>query len=70
MKQEWMALIGKRILLTDRTTRISRNEWTLLELSPKCACGKFRNELANCVFWTDLDDYVVLCVLPDEKGQR
>lgn len=56
--------VGKRLLLTDDTTRIQRNEWTLLELSPNGKTGKFRNELHKaCKFWTDLDELVLLEVL-------
>jgi len=64
-EREWEELIGKRLLLTDRITRIQRNEWTLLELNSNGRIGKFRNELANTCFWTDLDDLVVMDVLPD-----
>ena len=63
----WKTLIGKRLLLTDRITRIQRNEWTLLEISPNGEVGKFRNELADTCFWTDLDDFVVMDVLPPNK---
>jgi hypothetical protein len=62
----WKTLIGKRLLLTDRI-RIQRNEWTLLEMSPNGKVGKFRNELANTCFWIDLDDLVVMDVLPPNK---
>jgi len=62
---KWEKLIGKRLLLTDRITRIQRSEWTLLEISPNGKVGKFRNELADTCFWTDLDDLVVMDVLPD-----
>ncbi len=64
-KYKWEELIGKRLLLTDIITRIQRNEWTLLELNSNGRIGKFRNELANTCFWTDLDDLVVMDVLPD-----
>ena len=63
-EREWEELIGKRLLLTDRITRIQRNEWTLLELNSNGRIGKFRNELANTRFWTDLDDFIVMDVLP------
>ena len=66
-EREWEELIGKRLLLTDRITRIQRNEWTLLEISPNDEVGKFRNELADTCFWTDLDDHVVMDVLPPNK---
>ena len=66
-EREWEELIGKRLLLTDRITRIQRNEWTLLELNSNGRIGKFRNELANTCFWTDLDDLVVMDVLPPNK---
>jgi hypothetical protein len=62
---KWEKLKGKRLLLTDIITRIQRNEWTLLELNSNGRIGKFRNELANTCFWTDLDDLVVMDVLPD-----
>jgi hypothetical protein len=62
---KWEKLKGKRLLLTDRITRIQRNEWTLLELNSNGRIGKFRNELANTCFWTDLDDLVVMDVLHD-----
>ncbi len=61
---KWEKLKGKRLLLTDTITRIQRNEWTLLEISPNGKVGKFRNELANTRFWTDLDDFIVMDVLP------
>lgn len=64
---KWKELIGKRLLLTDRITRIQRSEWTLLEISPKKKVGKFRNELADTCFWNDLDDLVVMDVLPTNK---
>jgi hypothetical protein len=66
-KYKWEELIGKRLLLTDIITRIQRNEWTLLELNSNGRIGKFRNELANTCFWTDLDDLVVMDVLPPNK---
>jgi len=66
-EREWEELIGKRLLLTDIITRIQRNEWTLLELNSNGRIGKFRNELANTCFWTDLDDLVVMDVLPPNK---
>ena len=71
IKYKWEELIGKRLLLTDRITRIQRNEWTLLEISPNGKVGKFRNELADTRFWTDLDDLVVMDVLPpnEEDGK-
>ncbi len=62
---KWEKLKGKRLLLTDRITRIQRNEWTLLELNSNGRIGKFRNELADTCFWTDLDDLVVMDVLHD-----
>jgi hypothetical protein len=64
---KWEKLKGKRLLLTDRITRIQRNEWTLLELNSNGRIGKFRNELADTCFWTDLDDFVVMDVLPPNK---
>ena len=64
---KWEELIGKRLLLTDRITRIQRSEWTLLEISPNGKVGKFRNELADTSFWNDLDDLVVMDVLPPNK---
>jgi hypothetical protein len=64
---KWEELIGKRLLLTDTTTRIQRNEWTLLELNSNGRIGKFRNELADICFWTDLDYFVVMDVLPSNK---
>ena len=67
---EWEELIGKRLLLTDIITRIQRNEWTLLELNSNGRIGKFRNELANTCFWTDLDDLVVMDVLPEMYKQE
>jgi len=67
---KWEQLIGKRLLLTDRMTRIQRSEWALLEISPNGKVGKFRNELANTRFWTDLDDLVVMDVLPDMCKQE
>ena len=66
-EHKWEKLIGIRLLLTDRMTRIQRNEWTLLEISPNGEVGKFRNELADTCFWTDLDDLVVVDVLPPKK---
>ena len=69
-EREWEELIGKRLLLTDRITRIQRNEWTLLELNSNGRIGKFRNELANTCFWTDLDDLVVMDVLPEMYKQE
>ncbi len=65
--KNWKTLIDKRLLLTDRMTRIQRSEWTLLEISPNGKVGKFRNELADTCFWTDLDDLVVMDVLPPNK---
>ena len=71
---KWEKLIGKRLLLTDRMTRIQRNEWTLLEISPNGEVGKFCNELTDprygyhyTRFWVDLDDFVVIDVLPPNK---
>jgi len=64
---KWEKLICKRLLVTDRITRIQRSEWTLLEISPKGKAGKFRNELADTCFWNDLDDLVVMDVLPPNK---
>ena len=69
-EREWEELIGKRLLLTDIITRIQRNEWTLLELNSNGRIGKFRNELANTCFWTDLDDLVVMDVLPEMYKQE
>lgn len=65
IKYKWKELKDKRLLLTDRITRIKRSEWTLLEISPNGKVGKFRNELADTCFWTDLDDLVVMDVLHD-----
>jgi len=65
IEYKWEELIGKRLLLADRITRIQRNEWTLLEISPNSKVGKFRDELADTCFWTDLDDLVVMDVLHD-----
>jgi hypothetical protein len=65
IEYKWEELIGKRLLLADRITRIQRNEWTLLEISPNGEVGKFRNELADTSFWNDLDDLVVMDVLHD-----
>ena len=70
IKYKWEELIGKRLLLTDIITRIQRNEWTLLELNSNGRIGKFRNELANTYFWTDLDDLVVMDVLPDMYKEK
>ena len=67
---KWKELKGKRLLLTDSITRIKRNEWTLIEISPNGKVGKFRNELANTCFWTDLDDLVVMDVLPDMYKEK
>lgn len=64
MKQGWKDHIGKRLLVTDRITHIARNEWTLLEISPNGKVAKFRNELADCLFWNDLDDLLVVDILP------
>ena len=64
---KWGKLKGKRLLLTDMITRIQRSEWTLLEISPNGKVGKFRNELADTCFWNDLDDLVVMDVLPPNK---
>jgi hypothetical protein len=65
---DWKQFKGKRLLLTDTITRIQRNEWTLLEICPNGKVGKFRNELADTCFWTDLDDLVVMVVLPNREG--
>ena len=65
IEYKWEELIGKRLVLTYRMTRIKRSEWTLLEISPNGKVGKFRNELADTRFWTDLDDLVVMGVFPD-----
>ncbi len=70
IKYKWEQLIGKRLLLTDRITRIQRSEWTLLEISPNGKVGKFRNELADTSFWNDLDDLFVMDVLPDMCKQE
>ena len=71
MNTNWLELIGKRLLLTDILTRIQRSEWTLLEISPSGKTGKFINELSDCQFWTDLDELVVLDVLPPlTAGQK
>ena len=67
IEYKWKELKDKRLLLTDRITRIKRSEWTLLEISPNSKVGKFRNELADTRFWTDLDDLVVMDVLPDKQ---
>lgn len=57
-------LKGSRLLMTDRYC-ISRNEWTLLEIAPNGKIAKFRNELVNdYIFWTDIDDLILLDVLP------
>ena len=64
---EWDKLIGKRLLLTDRMTHISRNEWTLLEIAPNGKIAKFKNELYPCNFWTDLESQVLLDVLPTNQ---
>lgn len=65
-KLGWGNLKGKRLLLTDSIIGIDRNEWTLLEISPNGKVAKFRNELADCVFWTDLDEIAVIDIL--QKG--
>lgn len=64
MKTEWKNLVGKRLLITGKITKIPRNEWTMLEISPSGMVAKFRNETANCQFWTDLDELMVMEVLP------
>lgn len=61
---QWENLVGKRLLLTEKTTRIPRNEWTLIEISPSGKTAKFQNEIADSQFWTDLDELMVLDVLP------
>lgn len=61
---EWLKLVGKRLLLTDCVTQTSRDEWTLLEISSNGKVGKFRNELADSLFWTDLRDLELLEELP------
>ena len=66
-KYKWEELIGKRLLLTDTITRNQRNEWTLLELNSNGRIGKFRNELDDTCFWTDLDYFVVMNVLSPNK---
>lgn len=63
-RSKWEELKGKRLLLTDSITRIQRNEWTLLEISPNGKLAKFRNELSDCQFWTDLDELIVVDMLP------
>lgn len=67
---EWDKLVGKRLLLTDSITHISRNEWTLLEIAPNGKVAKFKNELHNCKFWTDLESQVLLDVLPSNDGAK
>lgn len=64
----WINRVGQRLLLTDRMTRIERNEWTLLEVSPNGKVGKFRNETAGCQFWTDLNELLVMDELPAASG--
>lgn len=66
MTTNWIDLKGKRLLLTDKTTRISRNEWTLLEVSPAGLRGKFRNEICNTQFWNDFDKLLVLEILSNK----
>lgn len=70
MKNSWLEYVGLRLLVTDEITRIERNEWTLLEISPNGRSGKFRNELADCVFWNDLDELVLLDVLKDKGNSK
>ena len=70
IEYKWKELKDKRLLLTDRITRIKRSEWTLLEISPNGKVGKFHNELADTCFWTDLDDLVVMDVLPDMYKEK
>lgn len=70
-ENEARKLVGKRLLLTDRITGISRRESTLLEVSPSGKVAKFRNELAtDCVFWKDLDEVELLEVLQDSDEER
>lgn len=61
--KKWNELTGKRLLVTDGITGIGRSELTLLEISPNKKIGKFRNEIHNTVFRSDLDDCEVLDVL-------
>ena len=69
-RNKWEELKGKRLLLTDSITRIARNEWTLLEISPNGKVAKFQNELADCQFWTDLDELMVVDVLPPNDSDQ
>lgn len=55
-------LIGKRLLVTDRITGISRNEYKLVEIAPSGKRAKFDN--GHNTFWTDLDELELLEVLP------
>ena len=70
IEYKWKELKDKRLLLTDRITRIKRSEWTLLEISPNSKVGKFRNELADTCFWTDLDHLVVINGIQDMNKEE
>lgn len=67
-KPAWTELNGCRMLITDKTTKTKRCEWTLLEISPSGKHGKFFNEIGLCRFWEDLENLVILDVL--EKRQH
>ena len=55
--------IGKRLLLTDRHTRIDRTEVEVLELSPSGKNVKLHNINAGTTYWQEADEDVIVEVL-------
>lgn len=62
--KKWSQCLGRRLLVTDKMTDVSRSEWTLLEISPSGQCGKFKNEIIGNTFWEDLEGHEILEILP------
>lgn len=56
----WQKLLNRRLLLTDKLSRIACNEWSLIELAPAGNFGKFRNEIVGTVFWHELNAVLVI----------
>lgn len=65
---EWPTWVGVRAICTDWITRIARDEYTFLEVSPGGTHVKVRNELNGIVSWKDTSSIDVLERLPPKPS--
>ena len=66
----WKDVLEKRVLVTCATTRVGTHEVTLKEISPNGMFGKFTNNIADTTYWSRLNEWHIIDVLPDIKRHR